>query len=91
MRKNFARQMPAQPRHAAVRALARCFTVLKRAVARRADAADPRPLPEEAGMPLVYLPYVPSRFESFLLEGRPIRADVHEWLAARLPQGSRLN
>jgi hypothetical protein len=44
MRKNFARQMPAQPRHAAVRALARCFSVLKRAVARRAEAADPRPL-----------------------------------------------
>ncbi|GAA0769755.1 HNH endonuclease [Ideonella azotifigens] len=47
--------------------------------------------PEEAGMPLLYLPYVPSRFESFLLEGRHIRADVHEWLAARLPKGSRLN
>jgi len=47
--------------------------------------------PEEAGMPLVYLPYVPSRFEDFLLEGRHIRADVHEWLAARLPKGSRLN
>lgn len=47
--------------------------------------------PEEAGMPLVYLPYVPSRFEDFLLEGRNIRADVHEWLAARLPKGSRLN
>lgn len=47
--------------------------------------------PEEAGMPLVYLPYVPSRFESFLLEGRSIRADVHAWLAARLPKGSRLN
>ncbi len=46
--------------------------------------------PEEAGMPLVYLPYVPSRFEAFLLEGRHIRADVHEWLAARLPKGSRL-
>lgn len=46
--------------------------------------------PEEAGMPLVYLPYVPSRFESFLLDGRRIRADVHEWLAARLPKGSRL-
>ncbi len=45
--------------------------------------------PEEAGMPLVYLPYVPSRFEDFLLEGRRIRADVHEWLAARLPKGSR--
>ena len=47
--------------------------------------------PEEAGMPLLYLPYVPSRFESFLLEGRHIRADVHEWLAARLPKGSRLS
>jgi len=46
--------------------------------------------PEEARMPLVYLPYVPSRFEDFLLEGRHIRADVHEWLAARLPRGSRL-
>ena len=47
--------------------------------------------PEEAGMPLVYLPYVPSRFESFLLEGRHIRADVHDWLASRLPKQSRLN
>lgn len=47
--------------------------------------------PEEAGMPLVYLPYVPSRFEAFLLEGRHIRADVHDWLAARLPRDSRLN
>ncbi len=46
--------------------------------------------PEEARMPLLYLPYVPSRFEAFLLEGRSIRADVHEWLAARLPKGSRL-
>ena len=47
--------------------------------------------PEQAGMPLLYLPYVPNRFENFLLEGRRIRADVHEWLAARLPKGSRLN
>lgn len=47
--------------------------------------------PEEARMPLVYLPYTPSRFEDFLLEGRHIRADVHEWLAARLPKGSRLS
>ena len=36
-------------------------------------------------------PYVPSRFEDFLLAGRNIRADVHEWLAARLPKASRLN
>ena len=47
--------------------------------------------PEEATMPLLYLPYVPSRFEDFLLDGRSIRADVHEWLAQRLPKGSRLN
>jgi hypothetical protein len=46
--------------------------------------------PEEARMPLVFLPYVPNRFEDFLLDGRNIRADVHQWLAARLPKGSRL-
>jgi hypothetical protein len=46
--------------------------------------------PDEARMPLLYLPYAPSRFEGFLLEGRHIRADVHEWLASRLPKGSRL-
>lgn len=50
--------------------------------------ADRRP--EQAGMPLLYLPYVPSRFEDFLLQGRGIRADVHAWLASRLPRGSRL-
>ncbi|MEO8154743.1 MAG: HNH endonuclease [Rhizobacter sp.] len=46
--------------------------------------------PEEARMPLLYLPYVPSRFENFLLEGRRIRGDVHAWLAARLPKGVAL-
>ncbi len=53
--------------------------------ARKADRT-----PEEARMPLLYLPYVPSRFEDFLLAGRRLRADVHDWLAARLPKGSRL-
>jgi hypothetical protein len=47
--------------------------------------------PEEASMPLLYLPYVPNRYEDFLLAGRHIRADVHEWLAARLPRYSRLS
>ncbi len=46
--------------------------------------------PEQARMPLLFAPYVPSRFEDFLLRGRHIRADVHAWLAARLPKGSRL-
>lgn len=47
--------------------------------------------PEEAGMPLLYMPYVPSRVEDFILKGRNIRADVHEWLAAKLPRHSRLH
>ncbi|MBS3912757.1 MAG: HNH endonuclease [Hydrogenophaga sp.] len=47
--------------------------------------------PEEAGMPLLFVPYVPSRYEDFLLQGRNVRADVHEWLAARLPSHSRLH
>ena len=47
-------------------------------------------LPEEVGMKLLYLPYRPSRWEGFLLSGRNIRADVHEFLASRLPKGSRL-
>lgn len=46
--------------------------------------------PEEARMPLLYLPYQPSRFEDFLLANRNIRADVQQWLGARLPKHSRL-
>lgn len=46
--------------------------------------------PEQAGMPLLYLGPVPNLFEDFLLKGRNIRADVHVWLASRLPRGSRL-
>lgn len=48
-------------------------------------------LPEEAGMRLAYTPYVPSRWEGLLLEGRNIRADVHDFIASRLPKYSRLN
>jgi hypothetical protein len=48
-------------------------------------------LPEEAGMRLLFVPYVPSRYEDFLLQGRNIRTDVHDWLAAKLPKHSRLN
>lgn len=40
--------------------------------------------------PLVYLPYVPSRAEHFLLSGRNVLADQHEYLAAQLPKHSRL-
>lgn len=40
--------------------------------------------------PLVYLPYIPNRAEHFLLSGRTILVDQHEYLAAHLPKTSRL-
>ncbi|CAH2812571.1 MAG: hypothetical protein CBCREVIR_3174 [Candidatus Burkholderia crenata] len=40
--------------------------------------------------PLVYLPYVPNRAEHFLLSGRTVLADQHEYLSAQLPKHSRL-
>jgi hypothetical protein len=45
--------------------------------------------PEEAGMPLLFAPYVPSVFEDFLLAGRSVRGDVHAWLASRVSKQSR--
>ena len=61
------------------------------AACRLCNARKSNRTPEEAGMKLAYLPYVPSRFEDFLFNGRKIRADVHEWLTSRLPKGSRLH
>lgn len=46
--------------------------------------------PEEARMPLVYLPYVPSRWEDFILGNRHILADQMEYLLAKVPASSRL-
>jgi len=46
--------------------------------------------PEEARMPLLYLPYVPSRWEDFILVNRHILADQMEYLLAKVPPGSRL-
>lgn len=45
--------------------------------------------PEEAGMPLLYVPYQPCRFEHFILSGRQILADQMDYLVARLPAHSR--
>lgn len=44
----------------------------------------------EAGMPLLYVPYRPCRAEHFILSGRRILADQHEYLASRVRPGSRL-
>ncbi|MDR3351638.1 MAG: HNH endonuclease [Zoogloeaceae bacterium] len=46
--------------------------------------------PEEAGMPLLFVPYEPCRFEHFILSGRHILADQMEYLSARLPRYSRM-
>lgn len=46
--------------------------------------------PDEARMPLLYVPYAPCRFEHFILTGRRILADQMGYLAARLPAHSRL-
>ena len=48
--------------------------------------------PEEAGMPLLYVPYLPSRWEDMILQSRTehILADQMEFLRANLPRGSRL-
>ena len=45
--------------------------------------------PEQAHMPLLFAPCAPSVFEGFLLSGRNIRGDVHDWLSSRVGRGSR--
>ena len=47
--------------------------------------------PEEARMPLLYLPYVPSTQELFILRNRAILADQMDYLRAGLPKASRLH
>jgi hypothetical protein len=46
--------------------------------------------PEQAHMPLLYTPYVPSLWEDFILRNRRILADQMEFLLAHVPKSSRL-
>ena len=46
--------------------------------------------PEQAAMPLLYTPYVPSLWEDFILRNRRILADQMEFLMAHVPKSSRL-
>ena len=48
-------------------------------------------LPEESGMALMYLPYVPNLHEDMILRGRRILADQMEFLLASVPRHSRLH
>jgi hypothetical protein len=47
--------------------------------------------PEQAGMPLLYVPYVPNRYEHFILRNRHILADQMAFLLAGVPANSRLH
>jgi 5-methylcytosine-specific restriction endonuclease McrA len=47
--------------------------------------------PEQAHMPLLYVPYVPNRHEQFILRNRRILADQMEYLLAGVPKSSRLH
>jgi 5-methylcytosine-specific restriction endonuclease McrA len=47
-------------------------------------------LPEEARLPLLYLPYTPSLHEDMILRGRRILADQMQFLLASVPRNSRL-
>lgn len=46
--------------------------------------------PEEAGMMLLFAPYVPSRAEHLILANRNILADQMEFLLAFVPENSRI-
>ena len=46
--------------------------------------------PEQAHMPLLYAPYVPSLWEDFILRNRRILADQMNFLMAHVPRTSRL-
>ncbi|MDO4591772.1 MAG: HNH endonuclease [Comamonadaceae bacterium] len=46
--------------------------------------------PEQARMPLLYTPYVPSIWEDFILRNRRILADQMEFLCMHVPKTSRL-
>lgn len=50
--------------------------------------ADMRP--HEAGMELLFLPYIPSRYEGLILRNRKILADQMDFLMTRVPKSSRL-
>jgi hypothetical protein len=47
--------------------------------------------PEQAAMPLLYVPYVPNAFEKMILKNRNILGDQMEFLMARVPKSSRLH
>jgi len=62
-----------------------CVTACKVCNHRKGDRT-----PEEAHMPLLYVPYAPNMFEKMILKNRNILADQMEFLKARVPKTSRV-
>lgn len=48
-------------------------------------------MPEEAHMPLLFVPYAPNRAEYLILNNRRILADQMEFLMKRIPENSRIH
>ena len=46
--------------------------------------------PDEARMPLLYVPYAPNRYEDIIVRGRRVVADQMAFLLAGVPRHSRL-
>jgi 5-methylcytosine-specific restriction endonuclease McrA len=46
--------------------------------------------PEQAGMPLLAVPFIPSRVEYLILRGRTILADQMDFLLSHVPKTSRI-
>lgn len=61
------------------------------AACRRCNGTKDNMTPEEARMPLLYLQYVPSLHEHFLLFGRRVLSDQVEFLMLGVPPHSRLH
>lgn len=62
-----------------------CVTACKACNHKKGDRT-----PEEAHMPLLYVPYAPNMFEKMILKNRNILADQMEFLKARVPKTSRI-
>ena len=66
-----------------------CWTNLVAACKACNNRKDAR-TPEEARMPLLFVPYVPNRFEGLIVQNRHILADQMSFIATRVPKHSRL-
>jgi hypothetical protein len=62
-----------------------CVTACKTCNHKKGDKT-----PEEAKMPLLYVPYAPNMFEKMILKNRNILSDQMDFLKARVPKTSRV-